>query len=418
MAVFLVWVVILFIVPTFSCLIVAPCYCTTKDRKKALIYSAFLAIFFSIVGYCYKNPKTDPDIVRYIQMLQQYRGKGFIESFNLVYDNLYSVDIWFYVLSRFKDDQLLPAITMFVFYLIIFYILSDYRIRKNIPNKYFIVYIIFSILSINLGCVLNAFRSSIAFVVFFFAFYREIVQKKRNIWTYILYIFSFFMHFTVIALIALRIALIIKNKKLLVSASSLVIFVPKILEIIGSRTLRLSTGSAVLNHIIYFINRANMYFRWSDGGWAETVSKSGYYRVERIYYLLIMSFFIYVGIYHFKKKHKVESFRISISGISTLEQYQVFGIMYMAITMMTFFITVPEYNRFITPFIPFAGIIFFDYWSDKSINKKGGGYVLPLIMLGGFGIVTNIYFMNTLMSLIDYFVNILTFCPLLGGFLR
>lgn len=400
-------IILLLCFPTFVTVMVVPCYMTTQNKREAIFYSAVLAIFYAVVGYCFKDPKTDPDIVRYIQMLQLYRGKSLVESFNLVYDNLFSVDIWFYILSRFKDNQLLPATSLFVFYFISFYVLSDYRIRKGISNTRFISYAIFTILAINLGCVLNAFRSNIAFIVFFLAIYRELIQNKKNIVTYLLYVFSFFMHFAVLALITLRIILLIKNKKLLVGSSILIVFMPKILEIIGNITVNLSTGNAALDQVIYFINRANMYFRWSEGGWADKVRNSGYYKVERAYYLAIVLFIVYVSYISYKKAKR--KFMIEIS---MLERYQIFGIMYLAMTLITFLITAPEYNRFVTPFLPFASVILFDSWSD-------GDDILPswihifLIMMGGCGIVTNCYFLNSFISIPNYIIDILTFSPLL-----
>ena len=263
-------------------------------------------------------------------------------------------------------------------------------------------------LSINLGIVLNAFRSNIAFIVFFFAFYREIIQNKKNVVTYLLYIFSFFMHFAVLALLVLRVVLLIRNQKVSVGASILIIFMPKILEITGNATLTLSTGNVVIDKVIYFINRANMYFKWDEGGWADQVQNSGYYKVERAYYLTIILFFIYVSYISYKKskkKHMIE--------ITSLERYQIFGIMYLAMTLITFLITAPEYNRFVTPFLPFASIIFFDLWNK---NKEIVFSEINILLwgIGGFGIVTNCYFINTFISIPEYISNILSFSPLLN----
>ncbi len=408
MVFFIFFLVAFWVAPTIATIFVVPCYCTTKNITKAKYYSVCLAFFYSIVGYCFKDPKTDPDLVRYIQMLGQYRGKTLVESFNLAYDNLFSLDIWFHILSKFDNDQLLPASYMFVFYLVVFYVLSDYRIRKNISNNHFILYLLFTILSINLGCILNTFRSNIAFVLFFLALYREMIQHKKNLFTFLLYIFSFFLHFAVITLIALRLALLIKNRKLLITTSAMIIFVPRVLEAVGSKTLGLVTDNIAFNQLVYFINRANMYFRWTEGGWAETVSKSGYYKVERIYYLIIMLFFIYVCIQQYRTKRKSESFNLSM-----LKNYQVYGIMYIAVTLVSFFITAPEYNRFISPFIPFACILFFDYWGDYYLLKKNS-YIVPLLMLGGFGIITNTYFMNTFVSVPEFVLKVFFFVPILG----
>lgn len=112
-----------------------------------------------------------------------------------MYTNLYAVDIYFYFISKLGNEQLLPAISVFIFYFIVLYILTDYKIRIGANRKEFLVYTIFMLTSINFCTIVNGIRWPLAFIIFFLAFYREIIQEKRNFITYFLYIASLLFHF-------------------------------------------------------------------------------------------------------------------------------------------------------------------------------------------------------------------------------
>ena len=110
-------VLIYLIMPTICSVIVLLGYLTTKDSRKIILYSALLAIVFGIAGYCFKNPATDPDLVRYLAILSTYRNKNLIDSFNTAYTNLYAVDILFWIIANFCKPQMLPAFACFIYYL-------------------------------------------------------------------------------------------------------------------------------------------------------------------------------------------------------------------------------------------------------------------------------------------------------------
>jgi len=94
-------------------------YITVRQESKVVPLSAGMALIWGIAGFCFKNPATDPDLVRYLSMLRNYFGKSLFESFNLQYENLFAVDIYFHFISKLGNPQFLPAISVFIFYFII-----------------------------------------------------------------------------------------------------------------------------------------------------------------------------------------------------------------------------------------------------------------------------------------------------------
>lgn len=318
--------------PTVCSLVVLLGYLTTKDHKKIIIYSALLAIIFGIAGYCFRNPATDPDLVRYLEILSTYKGKGLFESFNTAYTNLYAVDIVFWIIANFGSPQLLPAFACYIYYFIVLYIINDYKAISGIKTSYFLIYFLFTICATNFGSIVNGIRWPLAFSMFFLAIYRDLYKNQRNFFTYFLYISSFFMHFSVIGLIAVRLVMLIKNKKRVLIYSMGIVLLPQMLQIFTEKLGGIQTSIGLLNRIIYFVTRGNMYFQWQDGGWADIVRNSTYYRFEKYYYIVISALFIFMVLHDYRELYK------SKFSLNSVKPVYIFLFTYMVLTLVTFLI--------------------------------------------------------------------------------
>ena len=374
-------------------------YITVRQESKVVPLSAGMALIWGIAGFCFKNPATDPDLVRYLSMLRNYFGKSLFESFNLQYENLFAVDIYFHFISKLGNPQFLPAISVFIFYFIILYILADYKRRTELSNGIFSVYVLFVLAAINFPAVVNGIRWPIACVMIFLAVYRELVQNKRDGWTIFFYIIPVFMHFSMLAFLALRLALLIKNKKVIIAMGASVALLPQIFNILSTRYEKTALG-VIGTQLRYFIARADMYFQWkqTDVGWADTVRKSIYYRVESWFYYVIVAYFCII-IYLVIKQERKKGW----------EKDNVFVLYLTALTIISFTMAAHTYIRFVTPLIASFCCVSF-----KLFNKyeKGGLFMLiSKSVLVGFaliGIVLNIHLLGTMVALDDYFVNIFT----------
>ena len=47
-----------------------------------------------------------------------------------------------------------------------------------------------------------------------------------------------------------------------------------------------------------------MYFQWQDGGWADIVRNSTYYRLEKEYFIIISLLFLYMILYEYYRTNK------------------------------------------------------------------------------------------------------------------
>lgn len=378
------------------------CYITIKKEINIILYSVIIAFFFGIAGYWFINPATDPDLVRYLQILGQYSGKSLFESFNLVYSNLYALDIYFHFISLLGNKQLLPAISVFLFYFITFYILGDYKLRTKIKNKDFAIYIFFVISAINFCSIVNGIRWPLAFAFFFLAFYRESIQKKRNIATIVLYIISILFHFSTLVFVILRLLLFIKNKKLVVIMGGAAVFSPKIIEILANNLIGINSTIPGVNQIIYFINRANMYFQWQGGEWADIVRESQYYKLEAIYYYFIVMAFVVVFLNIYKNRNEDNK------KIRNLKKQESFVFYLLIVTIVSFTMSAHTYIRFIIPLvISFCIFTFKIYTDDKFINLKVT-FNICLFIFSIMGIVLNLTLLKSMMNIGDYFTNLFT----------
>lgn len=372
------------------------------NRKDKVIVCALFALLFGIAGYWFINPATDPDLVRYLDILSLYKNKNLFESFNLVYNNLYAVDIYFHIIAQLGDPQLLPAISVFIYYFIIFYILSDYKIRTDISNKDFIIYVLFVITAVNFCSIVNGIRWPVTSAIFLLAFYREIVQNKKNAFTWILYIISLFFHFSTLVYFAIRLVLFIRNKKVVSVIGISAAFIPHIIGIFSSHLFGVTSSLGVVNQIIYFFNRANMYFQWNGGLWADTVRNSRYYQLEsKFYYLVVFIFFlIFINLYK-RRRLFASSYNVNI-----WNKEDVFTFYLMIITVISFTMAAHTYIRFITPLIVCFCIISFKFareYEGTSLKLIVNTIYIAFSFIGGF---LNIYLLGSMMKLPNYLQNV------------
>lgn len=386
----------------FPCIIIIPTtvsYVSTKNYNKNVLLSFAMAWIWGIAGYCFVNPKSDPDLVRYLEILKNYDGKTLLESFNLAYDNLYSVDIFFHLVSKLENPQMLPAISVFIFYFILFYVFLDYKIKMNVSNKNFIIYILFSLGAISFPVIVNGIRWPIACMVFFLAFYREIVQNKKNVFTLLLYIIPIFMHFSMLVFVVLRLAVFIRNKKIAVIVTIFSGLIPNIFNLL-SQILPLGSSNVIIGQFVYFINRGNMYFQWkdTDSGWAEIVSKSSYYKVESLYYIAITIMFFFIVYLHAKSEKNQE-----------FSKDNVFVFYLIIITVTTFPMAGHTYIRFVIPMITCFCLYAFKFYrlhENDFLNLICNGIFAAFSLVG---VYLNLHLLGSMINLKEYFSNIFVF---------
>ena len=376
------------------------CYITNKKQQKIIQLSVGMAIIWAAAGFCFRDPASNPDLVRYLAMLKDYADKSFFECINLHYENLFLVDIYFFIIAQIGIPQLLPAISVFVFYFIVFYILEDYKIRIGLADGTFGVFLFAAISAINFCSIVNGIRWPMAVIVFTLAVYRELIQERKNFWTYLLYILPVFMHFSMLIFIAVRLALLIKNKKIIVIIGLSAALLPRIFEILAKMILA-RPSNFITYSFVYFIQRGNMYFKWNvnDAGWASTVSKSIYYKVEALYYYAIVALVIFV-FFMLNRKDKNRKMKRS----------DIFVFYLVALTLVSFTMSAHTYIRFVTPLIICFSWVCFKFFKCFE-HRKNVTIFSYIAMLGaGFiGIYLNLHLLNSMVNLKEYLTEVFVF---------
>ena len=387
-------------------------YHTADQKREKLLWSILIAIYFGMMGYCFKNLKLDSDMVRYTSWVRLYEGKKIYEIFNLnapTMENVFLIDLWFYLISFTKNIQLLPASVAFIYYLIVFYVLADYRGRVHMDNTEFVKVVFWVFCSSQFAFILNSFRSYIGFSLVLFELYREEIQKKKDIWNWVLYICPLLLHFSCVLLLALRVFSKLKKKPWPIIIV-LTLMIRNIIAIGDNICKGLPASNVLFKQLKHTFGQANAYFLWKTGGWVDAVASSGLYTVTKIFVFGILAFTLYLLVK--ERIHRDDPEYIKgrrEAGVLQSECFMSYLIIYLLFTTQTFYITAPECFRFMFPILPYIGMVFADVMREKKINNID--YILTrlfMIFAIGSGIFINIYNLDTMVDIPTYMIDVVT----------
>lgn len=370
----------------------------SKNNVQRIFGCLLLAFLMASFGYCFQNPKTDPDLVRYLEMVRGYADLKFLQIFNAgMYKDLYVIDIWFWLVAKTGDYQLVTSISCFLNYLIWLYIFQDFCKQNNISTLSQGMFTIALFGLINFSVVVNSVRGLLAFTLIMLAIYRELYQKKKNILTYFLYVVPLGMHFAAVLILIMRLLLCLKEKfiKILVA---LIIGIPFYIEYLVYAINYISRGIPFSEKIQYFTLRCLMYLKWDTGGWASIVSSSGFYKLNKIFSICALVLSAYA--FYISKKHNRVIWSTAMDN---------FLLIYYAFTVTCFFMTTPIYQRFTVPLWTFCVSV-----SLKATASEGNMftkfiYVYCLCGVVFVGYFLNGYMLNTMIPIGNYMTRVLTF---------
>lgn len=351
---------------------------------------------------------THPDIVEYINLLHSYSGRSLLDCFNSNnYEGLYVFHFWLWIIAKIGDKQLLPATAVFFYYFCLFYVLGDYRLRKDWDLPNFSVLVIPVICMSQFAFILNSFRSYVAFAWFFLAVYRELVQGKKDWLNIVLYIAPGFLHISAFVLLFIRVIAHFRKHSWILTGI-IILSARENITILAEKLSNVSSSTFFLGTLKNLIVKADMYFRWTDGGWAANVKNSGYYTLVRLFCLVI----IVSTLFYIFKSYRYAN-RVQITVEEPLRIYCTFGTLYLFVTLETFLITAPECFRFVFPIIPYLYMYLYGC-SLETANEIVDGRILKLFLIGmtGIGIFLNLYNLNTMFNLTEYFGNVITWHPI------
>lgn len=269
---------------------------TKISVKQFKIILFIIGILLFMFTYCFEpNPKIRWDLIEHYREVNSMHGKTFSEAFvSSGYSGIYSiVVIYYYIISRIGNLQLLPVFPVLIDYAVFCYIFLNCQKQKNkynnkleISNLMFIMFVWFSTIGVKLAisgirCVLASSIISLAVYLYF----KD--GEKWSIKVILLFIVSTFIHSFSCIIILIFMITKIKYKKtvfvLMLFFSSVGIkFIDKMLPALLS----------VSTYLYYSAEKIVRY--WNSFSLSDIYQKSGLGIVTVYICMIIISIFLLV----------------------------------------------------------------------------------------------------------------------------
>ena len=222
-----------------------------------------LVLALSVMAFNMVPYETD-DVARYYNHLDSLRDGGWSRLQEMISDNeanfgtLPVCGYYFFLASRFPDNSMLPAMTIFLAYGSMFLVLWRAAERFHVGKWYLFLGAIFILSTYWFYDICSGIRNGLAFTLFCAFLYFDVVEKKFRPACWIGYLLMLGLHSSAIMMGAIRLALLVcgkvegesKSKRQLVTGSMFVMMfvggaiVPKLGEITGIEYLQLISQKA------------------------------------------------------------------------------------------------------------------------------------------------------------------------------
>lgn len=247
-------------------------------RKYYWMYPVLMAL----LAFSYAPKPNTGDLVRYfsrIEIYSQYSLKDLLARF---YYREVGETIWIWIAAKLGLPGIMPGIATGIVYGVSTYITCDYADRSD--KQYLINWIIaIQFLLLPFNSIANNVFNVTAFALVLLAVYRDLIQRRRNLWTVMLYLVPCFIQQAAFILILVRF-LAVPVKKLKYVAVAIVALLPGMINLLYSSRAIFGGNSFILG----LIERGNYYLN-------ETVDSEYAIRVQtvlwhRLNYALSMLF--------------------------------------------------------------------------------------------------------------------------------
>lgn len=359
---------------------VASVYLPKRFKKVVFLYG----LTFGMLAYCY-TPTYENDLARYFIELEYCRTIPFSKAINWKDDGLIIRNLLFWLISKTGDDHILPLVSVSTVYYVAAYIVADSSLNCNISIWKLLL---FQIMSFPFYSILSNVRNVLSFALITLAVYRDIVQKKRNIITLLLYILPCFIHMAGMVMVLLRLVLIfIKKHPYLGISTTLTIPTSSIILYQKFSDIRLPGNiGKIISRIIWKSYASSV----NTSEYAVTRLNSGYFNACRIvmFFICAILLFMLVRMFKYKKENHYE--------------FNIFCGLLIAITMIWIIMGTVKYWIFgfvaILSSVPLLHVF---YKNEKNnIIKRLSRIMLVLLMSARFAL--EIYFTSKRIVISDY----------------
>lgn len=295
-----------------------------------------LVLALSVMAFFVVPEETD-DLSNYFWQVANLRKGGFsllrqmIEDGSEDWDSLPVCGLYFYLISRFPDNGMLPAVTIFLAYGSIFWVLWRAAKRYEVNKWYLFLASVFLLSTYWFYDICSGIRNGLTFTLFCFFAYVELVEKKWRPACWVGYVAMCLMHSSGILMMMVRLALLVSGRKESKLTSVLIFFV-------------MIVGGAIMPHLGEITGIE--YFQLISQKAERAASTSGF--ANGTQYLVNVSVFVvavcvfYYAVYVIKKQtEKYESFSDYINFVQL--------IVFFMLGSITFVLTFIRFARWVIP---------------------------------------------------------------------
>lgn len=168
-------------------------------RKGSWFPFAVLLVLLTVLAYNFTPNETD-DLSRYFTTLDYFRDSGKDALDHYIEEGRYSWDVYrvmgyyFYFISRFTNNHIMPALTIFICYGSMFLIINKAANRFDVSKWYLFLGAMFAISTYWYYDTASGIRNGFAFALAILATYYHLVERKYIPLCYVLYIAAALSH--------------------------------------------------------------------------------------------------------------------------------------------------------------------------------------------------------------------------------
>lgn len=263
-------------------------------------YIWMFVLLLMLLAYSFV-PTPNADLSRYYSAVEKAGTHSFIEAVfgtkNGLYDGLYIINAVFWIVAKTGCKGLLPALSVAVVYGVAFYVTCDCAERYE-KTDWIRWLLTIQFLLLPFYNIINNIRNVIAFALVVLAMYRELIQNKKNVVTYLLYLIPCFIHAFALTAILIRILSgVIKKARII--GILLVVAGSSAIEFLYSNIGAFSAIPIVYN----IIAKAHHYLspEYGETEWAIRVTTEIFYRAgfyANIFFGIGLVFFLAMTLKH------------------------------------------------------------------------------------------------------------------------
>ncbi len=196
-----------------SFFIVWSCLAIVLKKQEFKKLYTFILFGLFIISFTF-IPSEDMDLYRHYLTLENFRNNGWEAVLNYYYfDSLPIYAIYFYIISQLKINAFLPGITAILVYGFCFLTINKVSNKYNIAQKGESRALLCLLFTLNLLNVMSGIRNALAFSIFSYFIYIDLVERKKRILCWVIYFLLIFLHSSILMLIAFRILLLFYTKR-------------------------------------------------------------------------------------------------------------------------------------------------------------------------------------------------------------